>query len=124
MIERRRTTRILFKQKVVVKSGNFTAVGALYNISLQGACARFDKIPEFFKVGLCLKFKVILNAGEDEICFNALAQIVWFDEKKGGFFFVDVSSDDLVLLRRILELNTGDYAKIKKELKTFIKEDI
>ncbi len=117
--ERRKTSRVTFKQRCSIKRGADSFGGSLKNLSLQGCCLKLEDSANIL-VGVCVTFSIALHTESAKVEFGGKAQIAWIDNIFLGLRFVEMSADDLSILRRIVELNAGNADKITEELRHLI----
>ena len=119
--ERRRFTRLPFHSKGTlldpVERREFPF--ELEDISLKGALAYLSEADARFCTTLPvhreLQFDLILPAAEQDI--QATAVIVHTRDRSVGLEFTLIDIDSITMLRRLLELNTGDPEIVDREIR-------
>jgi len=117
--DRRKTTRISFIHRCTLQSGRKYYHGNVDDISINGARVIL-KEPCALIVGMCVRVRMYLKTNSASLQISVKAQIAWIKKEIIGLSFIEIYDDDLTMIRRILEVNTGNASKVRKELRNFI----
>lgn len=119
MHNKRHFTRIKFETNARIEFNHAIYKVELLDISLKGALIHSEK-PTPMKTGDCCILRIHLPSSSINLVFNAL--LVHLDQNNLGFKFTGEDSDTMTHLRRLLELNIGDFEKVTHELHFLVKE--
>lgn len=118
--ERRKTTRFLYKNPILIHKKSKVYKAQILNLSLLGALIKITTVT--LQVGDAIGFTLALSTADKKIQVKGRAIVIrkatshcW------GIQFVRISSASLSWLRSIAEYNIGDAEKVFKELKAFVK---
>ena len=111
--EKRFFRRIEFPATVEVSSPAGSAVGRLRDLSLNGALVRFSE-PPLFVDEQPVNLEITLAAADLQL--QMMANCVHRLSNDLGFRFIGVELETMGHLRRLLELNTGDSGRVRREL--------
>ena len=111
--ERRRFSRVRFQSSCHVTLGERRFEVSLADISLRGALIESnEKLPA--QKGDSCQFELNLGSTGTILIFDA--ELVYYSGKQFGIRFSDISLENMIHLRRLVELNIGDSDKVQNEL--------
>lgn len=113
MQDKRKFSRINFAAKVQIGFEEKLHLGELVDISLRGALVNLSRD---IKLPLGSGFNCIIQLTSCNITINFNAMLVHTENNQFGFKFTTSDIDSITHLRRLLELNSGDYDLITSEL--------
>jgi len=112
-MKKRKFSRTDFSIAGVVVSGDKEIPFNLENISLKGALIRLAEAESLFLGGEAL-LKIKLE--HSDITLTVAAKLVHREGDYLGFRFKEIDIDSMIHLRRLMELNTANATRIKKEM--------
>ncbi|AFG36327.1 PilZ domain-containing protein [Spirochaeta africana] len=117
--DRRRFTRLPFHSSGTISTAAVRIPFALEDISLKGALVRLSpedtRALEALPEDTGLQFDLELPAAEQDI--QATAVIAHRQDLSIGLEFTMIDIDSITMLRRLLELNSGDPDSVDREIR-------
>ncbi len=118
MDDRRNFSRVKFLTNAQIDFNNTTYPVNVIDIALNGALLHSEiNIPLALKSVCELK----VNLAQSDIVLDFVAEVVHREQNNLGVKFIRKDIDTMIHLRRLLELNVGDYERISKELSFLIR---
>ena len=111
--ERRNFSRVKFQSKCYLTFEGKKIEGLLVDLSLKGALILNDEKLEVNSGDSCT-FNFSLDGAGFELNFNAT--LVYYKGDQLGVRFGNIDLENMIHLRRLVELNTGDSNKVQDEL--------
>ena len=111
--ERRKCTRVLFKNSCTLIGQNGRFPASLVDICLKGALIDPGESSVFVPNEDC-ELEIVL--GTPALQLNIQARMVHSDGRRIGMKFTHIDIDSLTHLRKLIELNVGDAELTTKEL--------
>ncbi|MCO7225721.1 PilZ domain-containing protein [Pleionea sp. CnH1-48] len=117
--ERRLFHRVPFDHSATLTQNGTSYPCQLKDISLKGALVSFPSETEFEAES---EASLTFFLGHDRHKINMASKIVHQEEGSVGLYCVHIDVESISLLRRTIELNTGDSTLLNRELATLIEQ--
>ena len=111
--ERRKCTRIAFKNSCFLSGNDRRVPAELLDISMKGALVAPEDVSFFSAGGSC---DLEVSLGDASSTMKMQAEMVHCDNVHIGIHFIHTDLESLTHLRKLIELNTGDPERAAKEL--------
>lgn len=103
--------------EVFVDGKRYTA--EMLDLSLRGTLLDLESV-DVFDIGMSYPLKIHLPSSGTTIRFDA--ELVHRNGNYAGFRFQSLDVDTMTHLRKMLDLNTGDHAKLTSEMEFWLSQ--
>ena len=111
-MEKRKTTRIVFRVEAVIGTGGKTIRGKVENLSLAGIfVVTSDRLPP----GQRVEVTVYLSGSTSQLTVEAKGKVLRSDHRGVAVQFDEIDLDSFIHLRNIVALNEGDMDRTMQE---------
>lgn len=103
--------------EIIIDGKRYTA--EMLDLSLRGTLLNLQAVSAF-DIGMSYPLKIHLPSSDTTIQFDA--ELVHKNGNYAGFRFQSIDVESMTHLRKILDLNTGDHAKLNSEMEFWLSQ--